>query len=234
MTLTVFYILSGKDYIEEARCSAESVRHHMPYVRRELFTPDENVEPGTAFDGVNPLPPRIHTMWYLDSIRYLMLALRFLPEYLIWLDGDTYCCMRFGEMFDMLDRFDLIAAHAPARRTGLVNSLIPRCFSELNIGVVGLHNTERLWAFVERWYLQHVQHAEIYGNNDQNSLKEALWLDKELRWYVLPPEWNQRLVSPDGYFLCDKVRFLHGRHPNMEKLAESANRGEGMRVWKPE
>lgn len=234
MTPTVFYILSGQQYIDEARGSAESVKRHMPYVKCHLFTPDGGVMSGTAFNVVNTMNPRAHTDWYLDNTRYLMLALQYLPEYLIWLDSDTYCCMPFGEMFDMLNRFDLIAAHAPGRRTGKVVGNIPACFPELNIGVVGLHNTDTLKEFVARWYIKAVKHAEIYGNNDQTSLREALWEEKELRWYVFPPEWNLRLVSREGYFVRDRVRFIHGRHPDLANLAWSVNREEGMRIWKPD
>jgi hypothetical protein len=236
-TFAVFYILSGQEYIDEARLSAASVKQHMPHVRRILLTPDETVINGVDFTGVYSLHRRAEN-WCTDSIRYLAYALSSLPEYLIWLDSDTYCCMPFDEMFDLLGRFDLVGVHAPGRVTGQALGDIPACFPELNIGVLGLHNTTALRAFVNRWYSQHLKGD---GMNDQVSLRETLWSqpapgrgEECFRFYVMPPEWNLRLVSKMGYFIRDKVRFLHGRPVDiMPALAERVNRRGGMRVWKP-
>jgi hypothetical protein len=236
-TFAVFYILSGQEYIDEARLSAASVKQHMPNVRRILLTPDEIARNGIDFTGVYSLHNRADH-WYADSIRYLAYALSFLPEYLVWLDSDTYCCMPFDEIFDLLGRFDLVGVHSPGRITGKAMDGIPACFPELNIGVLGLHNTTALRAFVTRWYCQHLKGT---GISDQISLRETLWSqpapgrgEECFRFYVMPPEWNLRLVSTDGYFIRDKVRFLHGRPMDtMPALAESVNRMGGMRVWRP-
>lgn len=236
----VFYILSGYHYVKEAVQSAESVRRHMPGVESYLFHTPDIWPRGAVFDHIVPLPTRCHNYWYLDSLRYLMLALPQLPERLLWLDSDTYCCMPFGEMFEMLGRFDMIAAHAPGRKTGPTVHPIPDCFPELNIGVMGIYNKAGFQEFAARWYAKYAKYQHVYEDNDQNSLRETLWEQCEdnhlidcFQFYVMPPEWNLRLVSPKGYFIRDRVRFLHGRHPDMNALAEGANRKGGMRVWKP-
>lgn len=244
----VFWILSGDRYIDEARVSARSVKEAMPDLYRILLTPDAGVDRGHAFERVVQLPERKHDSWFLESVRYLRLGLDILPNHLLWLDSDVYACMQFGEMFDLLERFDLIGAHSPARRTTSTYYPLPLCFPELQIGMNGLRNSQILKDFVENWYRLFCAHADVYGNNDQGSLRDALWEqagDNNLidcfQFYVLPPEWNVRLVA-GGYFLRDKVRFLHGRPGNLflhenpgaiERLAQDANKGENMRIWTP-
>lgn len=245
----VFWILSGNRYIDEARISAQSVREAMPDLYRVLLTPDKGIERGREFERMIQLPMREHDdNWFLDSLRYLLMGLDMLPEHLLWLDSDTYACMQFGEMFDVLERFDLTGAHSPARRTTSTYYPLPLCFPELQIGVNGLRNSQILKDFVRSWYRLFCEHKEVYRQNDQGSLRDALWEqagDNNIldcfQFYVLPPEWNLRMVSR-GYFLRDKVRFLHGRPGNrmlhedpdaIRRLAEAANSKEEMRIWKP-
>lgn len=249
MSFAVFYILTGNEYITEARVSANSVHRHMPFVSRYLFTPDEKVVPGVAFDSVIRLPPRVHEYWYLDGIRYLEMALNDLPEYLLWLDSDVYAIAPFGELFDMLDRFDITGVASPARHTTRTVHPIPDCFPELVAGSNGMRNGAMLQDFAHRWYRQFCEHLEVYGNNDQGPLRECLWEQAEtntvmdcFNFWCYPPEYHLRLVSKDGYYVSGKVRCFHGR-PNGQKLQDSwltldrwaaqVNSREDLRIWKP-
>lgn len=243
------WILSGPRYVHEGRTSALSVARHMPEVWRVLATPDPGVERDEAFQEVLRLPPRIHDQWLLDSTHYLSLSLDKLPEQVVWFDGDVYCCMPFGELYDLTERFDMSGCHSPARRTAKVHGPVPACFPEMVTGVNGLKNTTILRDFVKFWYTLHLKYLDVYGNNDQASLREALWLQARdntvmscFMFYLFPPEWNLRLVSPGGYFIRDKVRFLHGRpggmplnesYPILNRFADQVNSQDGMRIWKP-
>lgn len=242
------WILSGPRYIAEGRISALSVARHMPEVWRVLATPEEAAEGGGAWQEVIRLPARKHEQWLVDSTNYLGFALNHLPDQVVWFDSDVYCCMPFPELYDMTERFDLTGVHSPARRTARAAGPVPICFPEMVTGVNGMHNGPLLKDFVRFWLDLHLRNLDVYGNNDQASLREALWLQARdntvlscFQFYLMPPEWNLRLVTT-GYFVRDKVRFLHGRpggmplhesKAEMERLAEQVNSQDGMRVWIP-
>jgi hypothetical protein len=61
----------------------------------------------------------------------------------LYLDGDTVVCGGLRDAFDLLDRFDLLAAHAPYR-----GDLAMPAF---NTGVIFARNTERVRAALDRW-----------------------------------------------------------------------------------
>lgn len=234
------YILS-EGYIREARVSANSLHYHMPSMARFLFTPDPDVQAGMEFDAVIPLPPRDSALWYLDCTRYLGCALDWLNangfEKVLYLDSDTFVLYQFWELFDILDRFDLAAVHAPKRVTCKTVRPIPLSFPELNIGVMALWNKAPLRRFVQSWYRQYTTYQGVYGNNDQGSLRESLWnyvMDVNLidtfSFYVLPPEYNCRIVG-GGIFLNGPARILHTRTDNLKKIIDTINADMGPRLW---
>jgi hypothetical protein len=75
------------------------------------------------------------------------------------LDTDTYCLHAFPEVFDLLDRFDLAAAHeaggiatrwVDARRSS-GRPTMPECFPELNTGVIAFRRGANVLKLLERW-----------------------------------------------------------------------------------
>lgn len=236
--MIVFYILSGEKYIDLARKSAMSVSMHMPDVERILFTPDDNIENGQEFSRVIPLPKRCWPLWYLDCLNYLSIALDILKdmglEKLLYLDADTFMVEPVYELSQLLDKFDLVAAHAPGRVTCKTVHPMPDCFPELNIGVMGLYNKPPLRRFVNHCFGWYYNNQLIYGENDQGSLREGLYrfFDDDFRFYVLPPEYNVRPLGT-GCFLKGKARIIHSNSPNILDMAASVNADIGMRVWKP-
>lgn len=238
MNAALFYILSGDRYIQEARISSRSFHRHMPNLYRVLFTPDPTDCQGD-FDAVVRVDPRASRYFYQDEIRYLKAALEWFRkegyDELVWLDCDTYCIAPFDDLFELIPRFDMVGVYAPGRETGKTFQPIPVSFPEMNIGVMALWNMEPLRKFVDFWYRHHCQHADIYRENDQASLREALWMylsdpGMNLRFYVTTPEFNFRLIT--GQQVRGHIRILHGRGDwiNME---QDANRNLEIRVWKP-
>lgn len=234
-----FWILSGERYIEEARQSAATLRAHMPNLARILYTPDSGVRCGGEFDEVRALPARQHDIWYLDSTHYFAWVLDDNEQdaHLLWLDSDTYTVAPFNDLFELLDRFDLAGAHAPGRVTTNTVRPIPASFPEINIGVLAMRNNAAMHYFARMWYRYYSTSPNVYGNNDQGSFRESLWrfvddvtLLDNFNFYVVPPEFNCRLF---GAFLKGRVRILHGRHPDMPRLAQECNAELGMRLWQP-
>lgn len=153
-----------------------------------------------------------------------------MPERLLYLDSDTYVIDPVPELWELLERFDLAAAHAPGRQTAPTVERIPETFPEFNIGVIAQRNNgpvKRLWRDVLG---RITTHFDNYGNNDQAPLREALWNNQEVRLAVLPPEYNCRFNF--GTFVTGRVKILHGRG-DFARVAASLNAQVGMRTWQP-
>lgn len=237
----VFWIASGEKYIEEARVSALSMQRQMPDIERVLFTPNpvESIN-AKGFSVIYKVPDRTSDYWLLDNTRYMLIALPTLQDwghqYAFNLDTDTYVCAPFYDLIVLLEHgVELVGVHAPGRRTTKTVYDIPDCFPEINIGMIGFRLSERLINFVTRWMLIYVARQDVYGNNDQGPLRDALWENiKEpdpIQFYVTTQEYN---VRPFGAFIKDEARVLHGRNIDFERWATEINRNKGtMRTWTP-
>ena len=225
---TAFWIVT-RDYVAEAAASASSVARTMPEMRRCLFSPDEvRCE---AFHEIHQLTARTSDRWYVDCSRYVVEALEAIKDSnLLYLDSDTYFLSPASELFDLLENWDLAAAHAPGRSTAPTVSKIPDCFPEFNIGVIVMNNSPIVRSLWQKTYSNLLSRPDVYGNNDQAPFREALWHDRSIRVTTLPPEYNCRFIF--GTFVTGKVKVLHGRG-NYEIVGKSLNAQCGMRTWQP-
>ena len=109
MQRAAFWITSHGKYIREARNSSRELGEVMPDLQRVLFATQETVK--TDFSVVAELPPRIGEYWYLDSVRYFNMAFELLSGFneCLYLDSDTNFIAPFPELFEMLERFDIVA-----------------------------------------------------------------------------------------------------------------------------
>lgn len=222
---TAFWIADQVGYVNEAIISAESFKRHNPDCYTVLFG-----ESGHGFDAIYPLPKRISEIWYLNSVRYFDDALHMIKDdRLIYFDTDTYTLAPLDALIALIGRFDLIGAHAPARVTASTVHPLPDAFPEINIGVLGLMNNDRMKRFVATWLNRAQRFQTNYGNNDQASLRETLWNSPEVGVYIMPPEYNCRFGF--GGFAALPVKVLHGRGMTFEAAARVVNRHAGMRAW---
>jgi len=233
----VLYSATGKFYIGEAvRSAASSLRHnHVPHV---LFADAEPAPlPGLT---VSPFTPSGNP--YLDKIANI----RSSPfERTLYLDCDTFVVDEIIHVLDLLDHYDLVAAFAPGYR-GLDDPGIPKAFYELNTGVLGWRRNERTAAFMSAWqqtYETWLHDEPVSGAGvtartqtrrtlaDQPAFRHCAW-ERGLSVFVLGDEYNLRLGFPTA--VVDRVRVIHGEHPDLAGLAVRINEREGKpRTWPP-
>lgn len=227
-----FWIVSKKKFIKEAKRSAVTCRKHMPDIDRVIFTGNVN-QPYKEFDNVYKLPPLKYKLWFLKNVHYVNYAFAKFEQYdkLIFLDSDTYMLHPVYDIFKALDRYDLVAAHAPGRAVCKVVTDVPDVIPEVNIGVIGIKNNKRMRRFIKEWLELYKKHRDIYRNNDQGSLRDMLWKfdDDEFRYHIMPPEYNMRTIC--GNFACYPVKIIHGRLKCYEKVAKRMNKKQGLRSW---
>ncbi|TYL39303.1 hypothetical protein CV102_08480 [Natronococcus pandeyae] len=226
----VVYIATGRDYIQEAALSAKSLKEHNPDIHTTIFSDVSFDAP--FFDDVRPLEDPSYD--FGDSVISPEMA----PyDRTLFLDTDTYVCENLSEMFDILDRFDIAAAHNPGSRTAVHDDYeardVPKAFPQYNTGVLLFNDNSSTRAFFESWSDIYEENREqtIAGLN-QPAFREALY-KSDLQIGTLPSEYNLRVRYEGSVgFMTDSVKIAHGRHPaGLPAVAERLNADDGMRVY---
>lgn len=215
-TKAIFWIATP-GYAHEVKASQRTVTRHMPGIPRETLIAGDN------------LPGRKHSLWYLDFVYYMNEALRLPCDRLLYLDTDIHMAAPVGEIFDILDRFDIVSTIAPARIISPTSIPIPETLAEWNTGVLAFRNNEAVRRLFRSWYSIYCLAPDLYGENDQAPLREALW-QWDGRPYVMPQEYNCRFGF--GGQAAGTIKILHGRSANMAGLAENINKNTGIRSWR--
>ncbi len=236
----ILYSAAGAAHVAEAvRSARSSLRHNqLPHL---LFAsePVQGAPPGlevALFEpSGNPYADKIANMAGSPFQRT------------IYLDTDTYVVGEIGHVLALLDQYELAAAYAAGYR-GMADPDVPQAFYELNTGVLAWRSDERTAAFMRSWqetYLQWVREQPFPGAGrplaetaaaaagragaaDQPAFRHCAWLHG-LRVFVLAPEYNLRLGEPAT--VVERVRVIHGRHPDYESLAARVNDRRGPRRW---
>jgi hypothetical protein len=240
----VVYVATGERHLREAVDSIASLRRHEPNLPVTMF--------------VDPAGRRILSNWGLTAtsddapVEILHLAEPTyswtdkplalagdgaVDEEVLFLDSDTRICGPIGEIFDLLEAFDLAAAHAPVRldrrQPPSLADRVPATFAELNTGVIAFRRTAAVLKLLDRWrrlHLDVLRSIERGTVGDQSTFRVALY-ESGLRFAVLPPEYNCRFTFPT--YVHGPVRILHGRAPDMERIERELNGVSGARVFVP-
>ncbi|MEP3299744.1 MAG: hypothetical protein ABJO27_25245 [Pseudoruegeria sp.] len=207
----VIYVATGADYVDLAVQSARSVKVLNPDLDVDLFTDLPNVAGLEVFDQIHPVPkthPRVK-LWCFEQSRF---------DRTLFLDSDTLALSPFGDLFLLADRFDLAMCHDVRRRSDLVREgtvPTPYAFPQLNSGVMLYRKSPVALAFFQSW---RERFDAIGAMRDQVPLKDILW-DSDVRFYVLPPEFNLRRVTMlDAWEPLDAMPVVLHSHRLLQHL----------------
>lgn len=218
----VIYVAQGAGYLDLAIASARSLRALTPGLPIDLFcsepVPGELLG-GAVFDQLQPIPdgaPRA-------KIACMPLS-RF--ERTLFLDCDTLVVKPLGDLFQILDRFELALAHDVRRISALVRegyaAETPYAFPQLNTGVLLYRRSAATQGFFADWARRYLEAGLA---RDQVTFKDLIW-SSDIRFYVLPPEFNLRRVTEmDGWEPLDALPTIIHSHRLLQHL-----RGGGERV----
>ena len=235
MSKRAIYAVYGESkYLSEATRSARSLREHCPnceivaYAARGCI-PDLDTD---AFDQVVAVDLSIRGSLKLDFAIKLEAIKRGLTDYTLFIDTDTLVCNNLDDAWELLNRFDVLACHAPYRRRLRYENFeeptfvseVPSAFCELNTGVIFLRDNNRTRSFIEAWYDLYEREP---SSGDQYLFMDTLY-KSDCSLYVLPPEFNYRMTIPG--FACDPIRIVHAHHPDLEGAAMRLNASTVPRV----
>ena len=185
MTNGVIYVAEGAGYLDLAERSARSLKALNPGLMIDLFT-DQPV-PAGLFDRVRPIPegptPKLAS---LPASRF---------DRTLYMDCDTLCLAPLGDLFEVLERFEMAVAHDVRRTSALIREgareTPPYAFPQMNAGVMLYRRSPVMLAFLRDWQARYRAAGKL---RDQPTLRDLLWAS-DLRFYVLPPEFNLRRVT---------------------------------------
>ncbi|MZR14694.1 hypothetical protein GQE99_16865 [Maritimibacter sp. DP07] len=214
----VIYVATGADYRDLAVASARSLREVEPDLPVDLFTDTPGGVPEGLFDAVH-LITEPHDRSKLDCLALT----RF--ERTLFLDCDTLIVNPLGDVWGILERFDLAMAHEVRRMTPLIRAghavETPYAFPQLNSGVILYRRSGAMDAFLAEWVRRYAA-AGLY--RDQPVLKDLLW-ESDLRFYVLPPEFNLRRVTLlDAWEPGDARPVIIHSHRLMDHMRQGGTR----------
>lgn len=219
MTDGVIYVAQGADYLDLAERSAGSLRAVNPGIAIDLFT-DQPARPG-LFDRVHPIPGGSKSkLACLPETRF---------DRTLFLDCDTLVLAPLGDLFNVLDRFELAIAHDVRRASALIREShreqVPYAFPQFNSGVMLYRRSAAMWSFLYDWQRRY---REAGSGRDQVSLHDLLWAS-DLRFYVLPSEFNLRRVTElDAWEPLDARPTILHSHRLLQHLRGDAPRLGGL------
>jgi hypothetical protein len=203
---------SDNYYLKLANRSALSLKKHMPDLPITLFT---NLKLNAVYpiDNIIAVPEPVEDMW-VSKFKCLLLS----PyDQTVHMDADTYVCDKFDEVFKSLDKYDIASTMSVSWNTRSVSS-VPDCFPELAFGVFWWRKNERVNKFFNKT-IELLQHRT--GGCDEPFVRIALYNSDDVRFYVLPWEYNCLYTHPA--YLYGKVKIMHGHTKDIEADTDTIN-----------
>jgi hypothetical protein len=145
---------------------------------------------------------------------------------LLYLGSDTYALKPDVKyIWSILDRFDMAVTHAPIRiNTEIGNTSIPElptCFPEMNCDVILYNNTKKVMETIKKWSIDYLN-DKFSHPHDQGTFRHCLY-NSDLRFYILPPEYNYRgsnirddTVILQNRFILDKYIDFYEHKKNYD------------------
>jgi hypothetical protein len=147
-------------------------------------------------------------------------------EQTLYIDADTTVLADLGEVFELLDGFDMALAHAQGRVSFDLDE-VPASFPEFNCGVIAYRSTPAMESFLEAWLVEYdALIPQRPKTQDQPSFRRVTYRTPGLRIATLTSEFNRKFDTA-GY-VKGPIRLLHGWPPadgGYEKVAEAMAAG---------
>lgn len=227
----LLYVATGEKYIKECIESAKSAKSVMPDVSITLHT-DINIE-SDLFDYIEHIENPRHS--FIDKIGPL---LHTKYKKTLFIDTDTHFLDDINDLSLLLDKFELGVAHAPWRLPPWEGweshnlKDVPISFPELNTGVIAYRLTSSVKTLFNTWKNNYTKQLKykLSPKNDQPAFRHSLYYSN-VKFTILPPEYNFRTVFNAFQGGGIKVKILHGRGCNLKKAIKLVNLDNNINIY---
>ena len=223
----ICYVADCDAYIDEALKSVATVRHYMPDISIAMVAPADLFRSGTQItDWVELRQSRTGPV--LKSEAWLAPY-----ERVLYIDTDTIILGDLTEVFDLLDRFDIVSTPEPNGRPDRgVESGVPTCFPEINNGFLAFRKTPDVQRFFGIWLAEFDDLRRQRGvTANQPAFRIALWKCNFINYLTLGHEYN--LLIHTNCSVAGRVLVLHDRSPERVQVARVVNQRIGPRAIIP-
>ena len=223
------YIATGDKYIEEALVSLKSLRKADQDAHVTLITDRELQIP--EFDMVICKQNENQPGWK-SGILYRIQNLKHSPyQKTFFIDSDTYFCDNCQELFYLLDFFDLCLSSSPADpNVPEVGNQKLKGYYPYNAGVLVYKKNDRVRVFLDKWAITYQEKMDTYPQDQPAFMETLLFCD--LKTYTLQNIYNARIPYIFS-IIPQKVKIIHGRHQDYQKVERKLNSRVANRVWHP-
>ncbi len=199
MKKNIIYINSDHDnyqYINEAVISAQSFKEYIKDAKYILYTNNSDVK-HEVFDKIvvkkfvvpKSLEQRVHKRGQMLVKHQAMIETD--AAWNLVLGCDTLAVHPdVAGIFNVLDRFDIAAAHAPTRIYSPIPG-IPKCFPEYNCDVIVFRKTDKMKRFLKKWKRMYA--ADVFEHPHDQGVFRFLLYNENIRLATLPFEYNDRI-----------------------------------------
>lgn len=168
----------GATYLPLALDTARSLSATNPGLPIDLFTDQPCDDP--VFDRVTP----VQRVWHRPKFEAMRRS-RFGRT--LYLDTDLRVLAPIGDLFDLLDRYEIAGAFDAYRASRkALDPALPPAFPQVNSGVLVLRSGPRTAGLLTRIEKELL---ETGARKDQPIMRRALW-DSDLAFGALPEEYN--------------------------------------------
>lgn len=230
----ILYITTGDDpYYTQAIDSCRSAKKEMPQIQTAIITDHNN--PSKIFDNII----QKEDMHDGDLWKGKPAFINESPfEQTLFVDSDTYFVNSINEIWDILDYYDIAAAHTTHRR---YDGPVPIPMAEYNTGVILFEKNKNTELFFNDWEKNHGELGEnIHGTHikDQPSFRHCLFqhtaVKNNIKFLTLAPEYNA-LIGNNVGFLRGEVKIIHSEPKGLtfEEVAKLIDSTTEKRVYFP-
>lgn len=218
------YVVNTHGYVDEVLESLASLRRHHPSAPVTIITHAELSRQGL------PNVEWMELSQQYDGPIVKIECIRVSYKRAVFLDSDTRVIGDLGDLFDVLDGFDMALAHEMFRGWDY-KTPAAKAFCELSTGLIAFTTTPQMHEFFAEWRDTYDRMLKTLGlRADQSSFRETLWHRRDLRHATLPSEYH--FIANTGNATAWDVRLLHGRQ-DLAALEKAINRDLGPRVFAP-
>jgi hypothetical protein len=211
LSFGVLYVATGLPFLQEAIASARSLHSSNPEIPIAIFTNIDVSEHCELFDIV-----RIIENAKYDSNDKIFAIANSPFEKTVFIDTDTRILCDISDLRRLLERFDIALALDPIRSDQDQPS-IPDCFPTLNSGLIAYRRNAKTAKLFDEWLMAFRSQPDEPGKTrrDQPPFRKVMW-ESDVRYAVLPDEYNLRVIFEHMIGGNAYVKVLHGRHEKLE------------------
>lgn len=220
----LYFVVKEEKFLKMAKLSAQSLKKYMPHLKTVLFT-DFDIDKIDYFDDIiHTKTPKSKKMWVYKWEECLMKS-PYNPT--LHLDADTYICDSFPEVFDMMNRFDLVTLMSPYYISDPKKGrMVPVCFPEVCGGFLLWKQSRKIdWLFKR---IAELVKNKTWGTADEPSIRQALY-ESKVRYAFIP--WEYTCVFNFPGYIFGKVKIMHGKSSNIAVDAEIFNQNIERRIY---